>query len=88
MLTTYIDKAMRLAHYEVMESGRIFGSISCCKGTWAEADSVEECREELQSVLEDWILLGLHLGHRLPVIDGITLNRTQRRRKATHAETH
>ena len=31
------------------------------------------CREELQSVLEGWIILGLRLGHTLPVVDGVDL---------------
>ena len=31
--------------------------------------------DELRSILEDWIILGLKLGHRLPVIDGINLNK-------------
>jgi hypothetical protein len=29
----------------------------------------------LRSTLEDWLWLGLKLGHQLPVIDGIDLNR-------------
>jgi hypothetical protein len=41
---------------------------------WANADTLEACRDELQEVLEDWILIGVRLGHTLPVIDGISLN--------------
>jgi predicted RNase H-like HicB family nuclease len=74
MLTKYIEQAMRLAHYEAMENGRFFGSIPKCKGAWAESRTLEDCRQELRDVLEDWILLGLQLGHRLPVIAGINLN--------------
>jgi len=85
MLTEYIQAAMRQAHYEIMEDGRYFGSIPRCKGAWAEGKTLERCRTELQSVLEDWILLGLHLGHKLPVVDGLNLNRTNRR-AAAHAE--
>ena len=85
MLTDYVEKAMRLAHYELMENGRFFGQIPQCKGTWAEGRTLEACRVELQSVLEDWILLGLHLGDKLPVIDGINLNRSPRR-KLAHAQ--
>ncbi len=77
MISDYIAQAMRHAHYELMETGRIYGSIPDCKGCWAEAASVEECREELQSTLEDWLLLGLQMGHPLPVIDGIDLNRRE-----------
>lgn len=85
MLTDYVERAMRLAHYELMENGRFFGHIPKCKGAWAEGKTLEACREELQSVLEDWILLGLHLGDKLPIIDGINLNRPPQR-KLAHAQ--
>ena len=75
MLTKYVEEAMRHAHYELMEDGRFFGSVPKCRGAWAAGATLEQCREELQSVLEDWILLGLHLGHKLPVLSGINLNR-------------
>jgi predicted RNase H-like HicB family nuclease len=83
MLTEYIGHALRHAKYELMEDGRFFGRIPECQGLWAEAGTLEECREELQSTLEDWLLLGLQLGHALPVIDGIDLNR----KEPAHAET-
>ena len=54
-----------------------FGGIPPCQGVWAEGQTLEECREELQSTLEDWLLLGLQLGHPLPVIEGIDLNRKE-----------
>jgi hypothetical protein len=74
MLTEYIRHAMGHAHYELMENGRIFGSIPRCKGLWAEAKTLGQCRRELRSALKDWLLFGLKLGHQLPVIDGIHLN--------------
>ena len=73
MLSAYIAAALRHAHYELMENGRFFGSIPECKGCWADGATLEECREELQSTLEDWILVGLRMGHTLPVIEGIDL---------------
>lgn len=74
MLTAYIQAAMRHAHYEMIEDAKpFFGSIPECPGVWASAKSLEVCREELQSALEDWIVLGLRLGHALPVIDGIAV---------------
>ena len=82
MLTEYIQNAMCLAHYEIMENGRFFGTISGCKGLYAEGKTLEQCREELQSTLENWLLLGLQLGHKLPVMDGINLNRSNRRKTA------
>jgi predicted RNase H-like HicB family nuclease len=41
---------------------------------WASGKTLEKCRRELQEVLEDWLLLKLHDGDSLPVIDGIDLN--------------
>ena len=52
MLTEYIQNAMRLAHYELMENGRFFGTIPGCKGLYAEGKTLEQCREELQSTLK------------------------------------
>lgn len=79
MLTDYIEQAMRKAHYELMAEGRFFAKIPKCKGLWAEGSTLEKCREELRSALEDWLLLALQLGHELPVIGGINLNRTNRK---------
>jgi len=72
MLTEYIQAAMRHAHYEMIDDAKPFyGSIPECQSVWASGATLEGCREELQGVLEDWIVLGLRLGHPIPVIDGI-----------------
>ena len=74
MLTKYIAAAMHRATYEILEDDKTyFGSIPDCQGVWANEDTLETCRDELESVLEDWILLGLRLGHTLPVIDEMNL---------------
>jgi hypothetical protein len=41
----------------------------------AFAETLRACEEELRSTLEDWILVGLQLGHALPVLADIDLNR-------------
>ena len=82
MLTDYLKAALALAHYELMENGRIFGSIPSCPGVWAEASTLETCREELRTALEGWVLLGLQRGDTLPVIAEIDLNP----KVAVHAE--
>ncbi|MFH1738122.1 MAG: type II toxin-antitoxin system HicB family antitoxin [bacterium] len=51
-----------------MEDGSFAGRIPECIGVLAFASTLRECQEELQSVLEDWIWLGLKLGHPLPAI--------------------
>ena len=74
MLTNYIRAAMRQAKYEILEDdGTFYGEIPGFQGVWANADTLEACREELQEVLEGWIVLGLRLDHKLPMVDGIEL---------------
>jgi len=74
MLTTYIAAAMRRARYEILpENEGYFGTIDLLPGVWANAASLEVCRDQLQEVLEEWIVLGLRMGHDLPEIDGIRL---------------
>jgi hypothetical protein len=59
MITQYIDKAMRLAEYEIIEDGTFWGRIPGYTGVWAIEPTLEACRNELQSTLEDWLLLKL-----------------------------
>ncbi len=77
MLTEYISQAMRKAHYEILEDESFFGEIPGFLGVYANSDSLEACRAELQEVLEGWIVLGLQLGHSLPEIQGIRLEVTK-----------
>lgn len=73
MLTSYIQSAMRRAKYDILTDGTFYAEIPDLPGVWANASTLEDCRLELQEVLEGWIVLGLRMGHSLPVIDGIAL---------------
>ena len=74
LLAEYIEIAMKDAIYEVLEDdGSYFGTVPGFQGAWANADSVDECRKELAEVLEDWIILGIELGHEIPVVPEISL---------------
>ncbi|RMH15556.1 MAG: type II toxin-antitoxin system HicB family antitoxin [Acidobacteria bacterium] len=73
-LTDYVEAAMARAHYDKLEDGTFGGRIPGCLGVVAFGDTLRTCEAELRSTLEDWILLGLKLGHELPVIAGIDLN--------------
>ncbi|MBI2864244.1 MAG: type II toxin-antitoxin system HicB family antitoxin [Chloroflexi bacterium] len=75
VLSDYVDQAMAEAVYDKLEDGTFAGRIPSCKGVVAFGMTLRECEEELRSTLEDWILIGLKLGHSLPVVGGIDLNR-------------
>lgn len=75
ILSEYVERAMEDASYDKLTDGTFSGVVPKCQGVIAFSDTLRGCETELQSVLEDWILTGLKLGHHLPVIDGIDLNR-------------
>jgi len=75
MLIDYIQAAMEKAKYEILADGEgFYASIPEMPGVWANAPALEECRRELQEVIEDWMLIKLRHNDPLPVIDGIDLN--------------
>jgi predicted RNase H-like HicB family nuclease len=82
-ITAYIEAALELALYDKLDDGSFAGEIPKLKGVVAFGKSLRECEGELRSTLEDWILVGLRLGHKLPVLAGIDLNKAAHARLAT-----
>jgi len=75
MLTKYIHEAMRLAKYEILsEDGTFYGEIADFEGVYANASTLEECREELEEVLEEWILFRVSKNLPLPTVGGLELS--------------
>jgi predicted RNase H-like HicB family nuclease len=75
ILSDYVKQALSEAVYDKLEDDTFVGRIPPCKGVLAFGTTLRECEDELQSTLEDWILIGLKLGHPLPVIGDIDLNK-------------
>lgn len=72
MLTNYIRNAMKRAKYEILpDDGTFYGEIPEFDGVYADADNLEACREELEEVLEEWILLRVYKNLSLPVVDNL-----------------
>ena len=77
MITEYIDAAMRKPKYEHIAGELIyFGKIPNFKGLWASGKTKVACEAELRERLEEWIVLGLRMNMSLPVLGGLTLNKT------------
>lgn len=74
MLSPYIRMALKLAQYERLDDGTYYGEIPGFTGVFSNAANLEDCREQLQEVLEGWITLGLQQGHQLPIVHGIDLS--------------
>lgn len=78
MLAEYIQAAMQRATYKLLDDDEgYFGDIPGFQGLWANAPTLETCQAALEEALEEWILLGLKLGHPLPEIKGVTIDFTK-----------
>jgi predicted RNase H-like HicB family nuclease len=57
MIRQYIDAAMRQAKYEILAGdSTYYGEIPGLEGVYANAPTLEACRDELEEVLEEWVL--------------------------------
>lgn len=60
MFTEYVQAAMKKAEYEIIPEDVLFyGHIPGFVGVWAAEKTLEDTRNELQNVLEDWLLFKL-----------------------------
>ena len=73
MIVEYINAALKKAQYEILEDQTFYGEIPDFEGCYANESTLEDCRNELASVLEDWILFSLNRQLLLPVVDGLAL---------------
>lgn len=66
MLTEFINKQIEKAKYELLDDGTYYGEIPGLRGVWANDPKLEDCRKELQEVLEGWLILKLRDGDPIP----------------------
>jgi len=66
MLSEFIRKQLKRAKYKFLKDGSYFGEIPGFSGVWANAKNLEDCRAELQSAFEDWVLFKLKEGDAIP----------------------
>lgn len=71
MLTEYIRGAMHRAQYKILpDDGTFFGNILGFEGVWSNAPTVGAARDELEEVLEEWILFRVSRNLPLPGYSG------------------
>ena len=72
MIIEYGKKAIERAEYKKLVDGSWFTEIPGFQGVWANGDSVEQCRNELVTVLEEWLLFtegsGLAITHSICMV--------------------
>ena len=77
MLAHYLDVAMEMAKYEIIEDDAAYwGEIPGLPGVWATDQTLAGCQRELREALNDWLALRLRLGLDIPELARMSLNQT------------
>lgn len=67
MLIEYIRAALEKARYEIIEDDEpYYGEVPELEGVWATGTTLEECRRNLEEVIDEWIVFRLRRGLTLP----------------------
>lgn len=65
---------MQMATYEILsDDGTFYGEIPGFDGVYANTNTLESCRDELEEVLEEWSLFRVSRNLKLPIVNGIDL---------------
>jgi len=81
-LTKYINEALKKAEYEKDENGIVIAKVPGASGFFAQGDTFEEARANLQEVIEGNVILALQLGLEIPQIEGVEI------KESDYAKTH
>ncbi|AAM05532.1 TPA: type II toxin-antitoxin system HicB family antitoxin [Methanosarcina acetivorans] len=67
MLIQYIHAALERAKYEIIDDEEpYYGEVPELEGVWATGKTLEECRGNLEEVIDEWIVIRLRNGLYLP----------------------
>jgi predicted RNase H-like HicB family nuclease len=60
MIQDYITTNLNKANYELIDGGKSFyAEIKGLRGVWAVGRTLEECRRNLMTTIEGWLILRL-----------------------------
>ena len=75
MILDYLNAALKKAKYEILkdEKEKYYAEIPACRGVWATGKSLKECRKNLLSTLEGWLIIRLQRKLSIPKIGNYNL---------------
>lgn len=69
MFSAFLAHHLHAASYKILDDGTYFGEIPGLDGVWANAATLEACRDELNDVLESWVVVKLRHGEAVPGLE-------------------
>ena len=63
MLIQYIQAALENARYEIIDDEEpYYGEVPGLDGVWSSGNTLEECRQNLEEVIDEWVIVRLSKG--------------------------
>lgn len=67
MIQDFLTTNLNKASYEIIDNGkRFYGEIKELRGVWAVGKTLEECRRNLMTTVEGWLILRLKKNLSIP----------------------
>jgi len=73
VITRFLDRALRRAQYRQVDGGIFCATVRGLRGVIATGPSLQACRDQLTEVVEEWVLVRVTRGLRVPTLDGVTV---------------
>jgi predicted RNase H-like HicB family nuclease len=79
MFSEYMTAALEKAQYKIIDDEYpYFAEVPELEGVWATGKTIEECRNELIEIIEEWIVARLQRGLSIPMLCGQTIGAPSR----------
>jgi len=79
MFSEYMAAALKKAKYKIIDDEYpYFAEVPELEGVWAIGRTIEDCRNELIEVIEEWIVARLQRGLSIPILNGQTIGAPSR----------
>jgi predicted RNase H-like HicB family nuclease len=66
MIRQYVDEALKRARYDKLDDGTFCAEVPRLRGVLATGETLEECRNQLAEVVEEWVLIRVARGLAIP----------------------
>jgi predicted RNase H-like HicB family nuclease len=73
VITRYINQALRRARYRQVDGGLYCATVPGLRGVIATGSTLENCRDHLAEVVEEWVLVRVARGLVVPRLGGVTV---------------
>ena len=73
VISRYVQEALRRARYRMLDDGTFCGTVANLRGVVASAHTLEQCRDQLAEIVEEWVLVRVSRGLSVPTLGGETV---------------